>query len=167
MGEREMIKMLDVEMLAKGMKFAASPPKLSRPLHRQLIQLSTKIVEMSSYQPKLRSIYRRILRELPSPPAAASHSRSKPSILSNPSSIQQRIRSSFNSPRTTTSPDHQIQEAEQFAFYLKSQRTYATLVERYNPGMNMDDEERTRLTARRVGMEMPVEFDIKNGDGKE
>jgi ATP synthase assembly factor FMC1 len=33
-----------------------------------------------------------------------------------------------------------------------------TLLERYNPGMTMEDEERTRLTARRVGMEMPVEF---------
>jgi hypothetical protein len=34
-------------------------------------------------------------------------------------------------------------------------------VERYNPGMNLDEEERVRLTARRVGMEMPVEFDVK------
>lgn len=35
---------------------------------------------------------------------------------------------------------------------------YATLLERYNPGMNMDEEERVRLTARRVGMELPEEF---------
>jgi ATP synthase assembly factor FMC1 len=122
---------------------------------------------MSSYQPKLRAIYRRILRELPSPPAATSYSKSKPSILSHPSPIQRRIRKSFTSPPSTASPEHHIQEAEQFAFYLKSQRTYATLVERYNPGMNMDDEERTRLTARRVGMEMPVEFNAKDGEGKE
>jgi ATP synthase assembly factor FMC1 len=148
-------------------KFAASPPKLSPLPHHQPIQLSHQFAEMSSYQPRLRSIYRSILRELPSPPAPTTYSRSKPSILSHPSPIQQRIRSSFTSPQSTASPDHHIQEAEQFAFYLKSQRTYATLVERYNPGMNMDDEERTRLTARRVGMEMPVEFDIKNSDGKE
>jgi hypothetical protein len=38
---------------------------------------------------------------------------------------------------------------------------YATLLERYNPGMNMEEEERVKLTARRVGMELPVEFDIK------
>ena len=38
---------------------------------------------------------------------------------------------------------------------------YATLLERYNPGMTMEDEERTILTARRVGMEMPVEFKEK------
>lgn len=36
---------------------------------------------------------------------------------------------------------------------------YATLLERYNPGMNMEDEERTRLTARRVGMNLPLEYD--------
>jgi len=30
-------------------------------------------------------------------------------------------------------------------------------VERYNPGMDMSDEERVRLSARRVGMNLPVE----------
>lgn len=42
---------------------------------------------------------------------------------------------------------------------------YATLVARYNPGMDMDQEERVRLTARRVGMDLPVEHDI--GSSKE
>lgn len=59
--------------------------------------------------------------------------------------------------------------------YLQAQRKYTTLVERYNPGMNLDEEERVRLTARRVGMEMPVEFEVKpwgtgergGGQGKE
>ena len=37
---------------------------------------------------------------------------------------------------------------------------YATLLERYNPGMSMDEEERVRLTARRVGMELPEEWTI-------
>lgn len=37
---------------------------------------------------------------------------------------------------------------------------YATLLERYNPGMgmDMDEEERVRLSARRVGMEMPEQW---------
>lgn len=35
---------------------------------------------------------------------------------------------------------------------------YVTLLERYNPGANMDEEERVRLSARRVGMEMPEEW---------
>jgi hypothetical protein len=42
---------------------------------------------------------------------------------------------------------------------------YATLLERYNPGMGMDEEERVRLTARRVGMDLPDEFSYE-GSGK-
>lgn len=41
--------------------------------------------------------------------------------------------------------------------FVQQQRLYSTLVERYNPGMDMSEEERVRLTARRVGMELPVE----------
>ena len=37
---------------------------------------------------------------------------------------------------------------------------YATLLERYNPGMSMDEEERVRLTARRVGMDLPEEWPV-------
>jgi ATP synthase assembly factor FMC1 len=42
--------------------------------------------------------------------------------------------------------------------YVQAQRMYATLIERYNPGMGMSEEERVRLTARKVGMELPEEF---------
>ncbi|ODM23965.1 hypothetical protein SI65_01555 [Aspergillus cristatus] len=49
-----------------------------------------------------------------------------------------------------------LQEAEQLAVYARAQRTYATLLERYNPGMSMDEEEKIRLTARRVGWDLPV-----------
>ena len=38
---------------------------------------------------------------------------------------------------------------------------YGSLIARYNPGMDMDEEERVRLSARRVGMEMPVEWKIE------
>jgi hypothetical protein len=51
-----------------------------------------------------------------------------------------------------------IEEAEQFVTYLKAQRTYTMLVERYNPGLGMEEEEKVRLTARRVGMDLPVEY---------
>lgn len=50
---------------------------------------------------------------------------------------------------------------EQLVQYLKAQRVYGTLLQRYNPGEGMDEEERVRLTARRVGMELPVEFKWK------
>lgn len=62
-----------------------------------------------------------------------------------------------------------IEQAEQFLQYVKAQRMYATLLERYNPGMNMEEEERVRLTARRVGMDLPEEFMYtgtgQSGDG--
>ncbi|PYI36672.1 hypothetical protein BP00DRAFT_441244 [Aspergillus indologenus CBS 114.80] len=52
---------------------------------------------------------------------------------------------------------HRLQEAEQFAQYARAQRQYAALIERYNPGSWLDEEERIRLTARRVGLDLPVE----------
>lgn len=44
---------------------------------------------------------------------------------------------------------------------------YATLLERYNPGMNMEEEERIRLSARRVGYDMPQEFSNADGENGE
>ena len=55
----------------------------------------------------------------------------------------------------------QVEQAEQYIQYMKAQRMYATLLERYNPGMSMDEEERVRLTARRVGMELPEEWRVR------
>ncbi|KAG5943882.1 hypothetical protein E4U59_007840 [Claviceps monticola] len=91
---------------------------------------------------RLRSLYRSLLRELPPRPILASprchlHSRLRASL-------------SRSSPADQT-PAH----AEQLAAYLRSQRLYVMLVERYNSGAEMSGEERVRLTARRVGMNMP------------
>jgi ATP synthase assembly factor FMC1, mitochondrial len=96
-----------------------------------------------------RSLYRAILRELPP---------RTPTIV--PSPIRNSIRNHFAKPAATTPEQHlaRRQEAEQFVQYLKAQRTYGELLDRYNPGMNMDEEERVRLSARRVGMEMPVDW---------
>ncbi|KAM0716403.1 hypothetical protein Q7P37_007848 [Cladosporium fusiforme] len=114
---------------------------------------------MAAQAPTLRSLYRRFLRELPA---------RSPSLLANPSPMQKHIRaditaslspesSSLSHQISTKSAEARAHEAEQFLQYMHSQRLYTTLVERYNPGMNMDDEERVRLTARRVGMELPIE----------
>lgn len=123
---------------------------------------------------KTASTYRALLRELP---------RRK---LSSPTPLHQRIRALYRAPIANASPQHQsppqtqsqtqaeneshtealqhrLQEAEQMALYARAQRTYATLVERYNPGMTMDEKEKIRLTARRVGWDLPVEVE---GEGK-
>ncbi|KAF2137626.1 uncharacterized protein K452DRAFT_235440 [Aplosporella prunicola CBS 121167] len=97
----------------------------------------------------VRSIYRRLLRELPTrTPRPGSH------VLSNPSPLQRHIRTTLGASATRTPS---VDEAEQFVQYVRAQRMYVTLVERYNPGMNLTEEERIRLTARRVGMDLPVE----------
>lgn len=98
-----------------------------------------------------RSLYRALLRELP------------PRPLSSPSPLKLRLRSQFRSAPSPSNGEHardlihcRLQETEQFVQYARAQRTYVTLLERYNPGVNMDQEEKVRLTARRVGMDLPI-----------
>jgi ATP synthase assembly factor FMC1 len=103
--------------------------------------------------PQITSLYRRLLRELPT---SAPTTRTAHQKLSTPSVLQRRIRNSLSTE--TANPTAQLQQAEQFVQYVQAQRMYATLIERYNPGMGMSEEERVRLTARRVGMDLPDEF---------
>ena len=100
---------------------------------------------MASSSARARSLYRSLLRELPQRP------------LSAPSLVQQRIRNTIaTQPQNTAQLE--MDQAEQHVHYAKAQRMYMTLLEKYNPGMEMDEEERVRLTARRVGMDLPDEF---------
>lgn len=98
----------------------------------------------------LRSLYRSFLRELPPRP-----------LTSPPSPLRSRLRESFSTPLPVSTPEYALarrQEAEQYLIYIRAQRMHATLLERYNPGTTLDEEERLQLTARRVGMEMPIEW---------
>ena len=107
---------------------------------------------MSTNPSRLRSVYRNILRELPP----------RPLLASPPAPLHKRIRENFRQPPQQDS-SAAVQHAEQFLAYLRAQRTYVQLLERYNPSIDMDEEERVRLTARRVGMDLPPEFG-KGGD---
>lgn len=109
---------------------------------------------MASSPANLRSLYRSLLRELPPRP-----------ILASPRTpIHNRIRSSFTNKDASASSsapsahdaEHDAHLAHQAVTYLRSQRMYVALVERYNPGMEMPQDERIRLTARRVGMDLPA-----------
>ncbi|KAK5091928.1 hypothetical protein LTR70_003025 [Exophiala xenobiotica] len=108
-----------------------------------------------------RSLYRAILRELPAR-----------SIKQPASPLRASIRNHFQAPQnlaSTASPEYALarrQEMEQAVQYLKAQRTYGALLERYNPGADMTEEDRVRLTARRVGMDMPEEWYGKGQPGK-
>jgi ATP synthase assembly factor FMC1 len=107
-----------------------------------------------------RTTYRALLREIPR------------RNFKTPSPLHQKLRHIFRSPSSSSSssqtqPTHfstpqteedsirRVQEADQLAQYARAQRTYCELVERYNPGMTMDEEEKIRLTARRVGFDLP------------
>ncbi|PLB41886.1 LYR motif-containing protein [Aspergillus candidus] len=97
--------------------------------------------------------YRAILRELP---------RRTP-----PSPLQTRLRTLYQQQPSQTPQANaegveveeqlqmKLQQAEQWAMYARAQRKYASLVERYNPGATLTEEERIRLTARRVGWDLP------------
>ncbi|KAI0204519.1 hypothetical protein F4808DRAFT_345671 [Astrocystis sublimbata] len=101
---------------------------------------------------RLRSIYRSLLRELPP----------RPLVSSSRSPVHENLRQSFSASRDAPK-SNTLGQAEQLMHYLKAQRQYTTLLERYNPGMNMDDEERIRLSARRVGMDLPKEYGSGSG----
>ncbi|KAI1185032.1 hypothetical protein F5B17DRAFT_432988 [Nemania serpens] len=95
---------------------------------------------------RLRSLYRSLLRELPPRPFSTPDARSP---------LHQKLRQSFSKD---ASQENDIAQAEQLIQYLKAQRQYTTLLERYHPGMDMEEEERIRLSARRVGMNLPQEY---------
>ncbi|KAI1434719.1 hypothetical protein GGR50DRAFT_380645 [Xylaria sp. CBS 124048] len=95
---------------------------------------------------QLRSLYRSLLRELPPRPLSSAHSRSP---------LHQKLRQSFSKDASGRTP---VAHADQLLQYLRAQRQYTTLLERYNPGMNMMETERIRLSARRVGMNLPKEY---------
>lgn len=150
-------------------------------VHKRIKTTNSKEKErntMTTTTTHLRSLYRRLLRELPSTPQST---RTQHQKLSSPSHLQRHIRtalssapptassSSSSSPTQATPPQpparpSQLDHAEQFVGYVQAQRSYAALLERYNPGMGMTEEERVRLSARRVGMNLPVEFEEGVGE---
>ncbi|KAJ5085981.1 hypothetical protein N7532_010752 [Penicillium argentinense] len=128
-----------------------------------------------------RSTYRALLRELPKRSRTAPspiHNRLRTLFRSEPqtaSTTDAKSPSSsiastggsdaipFSTPTSNEERALRLQEAEQLAQYARAQRTYAALLERYNPGMNLDEEERIRLTARRVGLDLP---ELHDAEGK-
>lgn len=48
-----------------------------------------------------------------------------------------------------------LQQLQNFSTFLRSQREYTELLERYNPGLTMNQEDKVRRTANRVGLSVP------------
>ncbi|CCH43654.1 hypothetical protein BN7_3207 [Wickerhamomyces ciferrii] len=51
--------------------------------------------------------------------------------------------------------DKNIKHIQDIANFLSYQRTYQELIERYNPGLTMTQEDKVRKTANRVGLDLP------------
>ncbi|KAF8475655.1 hypothetical protein BDZ91DRAFT_710074 [Kalaharituber pfeilii] len=94
-----------------------------------------------------RSLYRSLLRELLPLTSAPKQIKLTPT--------HQFLRSCFFSKNASSNDTLAMGKASQIKDYLKAQRMYAALLERYNPNLRIEDEERVRLTARRVGFELP------------
>jgi hypothetical protein len=126
-------------------------PLINHYLFHTSSPLARSLIPNMASPARLRSIYRSLLRELPPRP-----------ILASPRApVHQHLRDNFtlSSSSSSSSPSAPDADAtEQYVAYLRAQRAYTGLLERYNPGMGMDEEERVRLSARRVGVNLPKEY---------
>ncbi|KAJ1020164.1 hypothetical protein NDA16_004444 [Ustilago loliicola] len=64
----------------------------------------------------------------------------------------------FNAPQKSSAELRQ-QNLENLHVFLQNKALHAELLQRYNPTTGMTEEERIRLTARRVGLDVPITHD--------
>ncbi|KZT72643.1 hypothetical protein DAEQUDRAFT_594163 [Daedalea quercina L-15889] len=100
------------------------------------------------------SVYRAVAREVNRASISAPATRSK-TIVKNFRTI---IESGGQS--NTEHFDHDLANAVTF---MKSQRMYKILLERYNPLHDMSAEEKVKATARRVGLDVPLRENSDEG----
>ena len=136
------------------------PPPQNKP--KRIFKMSMTSQARSAYRALLREHPRRNLRATSTTPLhnrlRELFRRGEPSTTTTTTATT--TTTSAESADSSTSAEvrtQRVQEAEQIAQYARAQRMYAHLLDLYNPGMSMDEEERIRLTARRVGWELPVE----------
>lgn len=60
--------------------------------------------------------------------------------------------------KPTQETAHNVEHISDIANFLSYQRTYNELIERYNPGLSMTQEDKIRKTAHRVGFELPPDY---------
>ncbi|KAF9263469.1 hypothetical protein L218DRAFT_999358 [Marasmius fiardii PR-910] len=87
-------------------------------------------------------VYRGILREL-----------RRAAI--QPGKISPRLVSQFRALAAKSHSESAMQDLKNSILFLKSQREYHTLLERYNPLVDLTAEEHIEATAKRVGLNMP------------
>merc|ERR1711939_887035 len=104
------------------------------------------------------TLYRSLLREirLGDPVHKFNKHRQTSSVISS-------VRTIFASQKDAQAKARELDELRAF---LRANRLHQTLLERYNAGINMSQEERARLSARRVGLNMPKEYYESEEEGK-
>ncbi|KAH7930109.1 hypothetical protein BV22DRAFT_1055798 [Leucogyrophana mollusca] len=100
-------------------------------------------------------IYRSVVREV-AKASISPRSRRNKDISSN-------FRAIFENNRRADNAQTFDRDMENVVTFLRSQREYKALLERYNPLIDLSGEERIEATARRVGLNMP----LLPGDGKD
>lgn len=90
-------------------------------------------------------LYRHVIREVAKASIVPRAQRSK--------EISANIRALFDQSCRSETFQHDIENTLTF---MRSQREYKVLLERYNPFVDSTSEERIEATAKRVGLNMPV-----------
>ncbi|KAJ3485039.1 hypothetical protein NLI96_g5238 [Meripilus lineatus] len=92
--------------------------------------------------------YRSVVREVYKASVSPRSTRNK--------TITANFRSIFSARRKPEEQSQFDRDMENVVTFMRSQRMHRTLLERYNPLHDMSVEERVKATARRVGLDMPI-----------
>ncbi|KAG2369865.1 hypothetical protein BDR07DRAFT_1266208 [Suillus spraguei] len=92
-------------------------------------------------------VYRRVVREI-------AQATVKPRLARN-KDIASNFRVLFAQSGQSEDVQHFQHDMQNALTFLRSQREYKALLERYNPLVDLTAEERIEATARRVGLNMP------------
>ncbi|BFZ60561.1 hypothetical protein YB2330_001598 [Saitoella coloradoensis] len=107
-----------------------------------------------AWQARARSLYRSLYREvkLQSHPVVTVNNADVPYN----SQFLTHLRATFD--KNLPNPESELKKGDDFLHFLQGQREYKALLERYNPSIGMDPDEKIRLTGRRVGFDLPTEY---------
>ncbi|KAF9247241.1 hypothetical protein BU15DRAFT_38511 [Melanogaster broomeanus] len=93
-------------------------------------------------------LYRSVVREVAKASISPRTQRNK--------EISASFRGLFERSGQSNEPQAFRHDAENIVTFMRSQNEYKTLLDRYNPLIDLSAEERIEATARRVGLNMPV-----------
>ncbi|KAI9067622.1 hypothetical protein FKP32DRAFT_1563474 [Trametes sanguinea] len=103
-----------------------------------------------------RAAYRSILREVNK---VSIYPRAK-----RPKTVASHVRAVVEKRRDGNDSEQFFHDMRNVVTFMRSQRTYRELLERYNPLLGLSTEERVKKTAHRVGLDMPVTPEDKGSE---